>query len=86
MIKLIGFLLLASTTIIGYAYSTYFVSTTLNIDTDDDVNEDFKNQLKHAISEEISSVRLRRAATARLERLWDYGVIPYEIESNFSGM
>ncbi|KAF7489415.1 Tolloid-like protein 1 [Sarcoptes scabiei] len=27
----------------------------------------------------------RRAATARLERLWDYGVIPYEIESNFSG-
>lgn len=27
----------------------------------------------------------RRAATARLERLWDYGVIPYEIEANFTG-
>lgn len=29
--------------------------------------------------------RVTRAATARTERLWDYGVIPYEIESNFSG-
>ncbi|CAG2171053.1 unnamed protein product [Oppiella nova] len=29
--------------------------------------------------------RTRRAATARAERLWDYGVIPYEIEANFSG-
>lgn len=29
--------------------------------------------------------RTIRAATARPERLWDYGVIPYEIESNFSG-
>jgi hypothetical protein len=30
--------------------------------------------------------RNRRAATARAERLWDYGVIPYEIEANFSGI
>lgn len=30
--------------------------------------------------------RAKRAATARPERLWDFGVIPYEIESNFSGM
>jgi hypothetical protein len=30
--------------------------------------------------------RYRRAATARAERLWDYGVIPYEIEANFSGI
>lgn len=29
--------------------------------------------------------RRRRAATARPERIWDYGVIPYEIEANFSG-
>jgi len=29
--------------------------------------------------------RPKRAATARTERLWEYGVIPYEIESNFSG-
>ena len=29
--------------------------------------------------------RNRRAATARPERLWEHGVIPYEIESNFSG-
>ncbi|XP_076317965.1 tolloid-like protein 1 [Tachypleus tridentatus] len=29
--------------------------------------------------------RSERAATARPERLWDYAVIPYEIESNFSG-
>ena len=29
------------------------------------------------------SVRVRRAATARPERIWDYAVIPYEIDSNF---
>nr|XP_046480526.1 bone morphogenetic protein 1 isoform X1 [Neodiprion pinetum] len=30
-------------------------------------------------------VRSRRAATARKERVWDHGVIPYEIDANFSG-
>ena len=29
--------------------------------------------------------RRRRAATARKERIWDFGVIPYEIDANFSG-
>lgn len=29
--------------------------------------------------------RVTRAATARMERVWDYGVIPYEIDGNFSG-
>ena len=29
--------------------------------------------------------RKKRAATARPERIWDYAVIPYEIEANFSG-
>uniref|UniRef100_A0A915KIH5 Metalloendopeptidase n=1 Tax=Romanomermis culicivorax TaxID=13658 RepID=A0A915KIH5_ROMCU len=29
--------------------------------------------------------RVKRAATARKERIWDDGVIPYEIQSNFSG-
>lgn len=29
--------------------------------------------------------RMRRAATAKIERIWDYGVIPYEIDGNFSG-
>ncbi len=32
-----------------------------------------------------SQHRTKRAATARTERLWDSGVIPYEIEANFSG-
>ncbi|KAG7190872.1 hypothetical protein KM043_006933 [Ampulex compressa] len=31
------------------------------------------------------SGRSRRAATARKERVWDHGVIPYEIDGNFSG-
>lgn len=31
------------------------------------------------------SNRIRRAATARKERVWDHGVIPYEIDGNFSG-
>ncbi|XP_014300153.1 bone morphogenetic protein 1 [Microplitis demolitor] len=30
-------------------------------------------------------IRRRRAATARKERVWDHGVIPYEIDGNFSG-
>lgn len=29
--------------------------------------------------------RVTRAATAKKERIWDHGVIPYEIDSNFSG-
>lgn len=29
--------------------------------------------------------RITRAATAKKERIWDYGVIPYEIDGNFSG-
>ena len=29
--------------------------------------------------------RSKRAATARKERLWEHGIIPYEIEANFSG-
>ena len=32
------------------------------------------------------SRRVKRAATARPERIWDYAVIPYEIDSNFSGV
>ena len=30
--------------------------------------------------------RSKRAATARPERVWDYAVIPYEIDANFSGV
>ena len=30
--------------------------------------------------------RTKRAATARAERVWDYAVIPYEIDANFSGV
>ena len=30
--------------------------------------------------------RIKRAATARSERVWDYAVIPYEIDANFSGV
>ena len=32
---------------------------------------------------ESRSQRVKRAATARPERIWDYAVIPYEIDSNF---
>lgn len=31
------------------------------------------------------TTRRKRAATARRERIWDFGVIPYEIDGNFSG-
>lgn len=34
---------------------------------------------------QTSSHRVTRAATAKKDRIWDYGVIPYEIDGNFSG-
>lgn len=40
---------------------------------------------KKPVSEASRSWRTRRAATARQDRLWEYGVIPYQIEANFSG-
>lgn len=39
-------------------------------------NLEYRRQLK---------ARERRAATARKERVWDFGVIPYKIDSNFTG-
>ncbi|KAJ6216814.1 hypothetical protein RDWZM_007971 [Blomia tropicalis] len=44
-----------------------------------------KYQLREPIADHVPPNRSPRAATARIERLWDYAVIPYEIESNFSG-
>lgn len=48
-----------------------------------------KTGIQHANIQESMQImkdrRNRRAATARPERLWEHGVIPYEIESNFSG-
>ena len=40
------------------------------------------------VSKVVSYKRTRnkRAATARPERIWDFAVIPYEIDSNFSGV
>jgi tolkin protein len=45
-------------------------------------------RLQPPISSVVTTVlsrRAKRAATARRERLWDYGVIPYVIDGNFSG-
>ncbi|XP_045475772.1 tolloid-like protein 1 [Harmonia axyridis] len=56
------------------------------------INFDMKRKRRYApdltkIDEQESSFgrRVTRAATARKERVWDYGVIPYEIDGNFSG-
>lgn len=41
---------------------------------------------KLIVAEVVSNPsRRKRAATARRERIWDFGVIPYEIDGNFSG-
>ncbi|XP_076255661.1 tolloid-like protein 1 tolkin [Rhynchophorus ferrugineus] len=43
--------------------------------------------LKRKNSDDLRILRrTTRAATARKERVWDYGVIPYEIDGNFSGL
>ncbi|XP_022906933.2 protein tolkin-like [Onthophagus taurus] len=50
---------------------------------------DFRSKLNTEIGniygEKSIHRRITRAATARKERVWDYGVIPYEIDGNFSG-
>lgn len=46
----------------------------------DSVPVDYNDEHKDEIHR-----RVTRAATARKERVWDYGVIPYEIDGNFSG-
>lgn len=44
-----------------------------------------RKEKKKLMKKDGKEHRAKRAATARPERVWDYGVIPYEIESNFSG-
>ncbi|CAG9855331.1 unnamed protein product [Phyllotreta striolata] len=46
----------------------------------------FDLKRKSTASYERPHMRVIRAATARKERIWDYGVIPYEIDGNFSGL
>ena len=48
----------------------------------DVVKRSHKPSFYHQEQESRSS-RVKRAATARPERIWDYAVIPYEIDSNF---
>lgn len=48
-------------------------------------NQKQQRKLRMNEKEEIIHRRSRRAATARKERIWDFGVIPYEIDANFSG-
>ncbi|KAJ3621320.1 hypothetical protein MTP99_003471 [Tenebrio molitor] len=54
-----------------------------------DFEPNFDMKRKRPVVSESSSQqshrRVTRAATARKERVWDYGVIPYEIDGNFSG-
>ena len=44
-----------------------------------------RNRARPKSEHRASAKRARRAATARKDRIWDYGVIPYEIDANFSG-
>ena len=50
------------------------------------IAEKERRKKKAAMKESELHERIKRAATARPERIWDYGVIPYEIEANFSGI
>ncbi|CAO1402934.1 unnamed protein product [Diamesa serratosioi] len=52
------------------------------------INAGFSTQ--HSINNEnmkevVHHHRITRAATAKKDRIWDFGVIPYEIDGNFSG-
>ncbi|XP_050525579.1 tolloid-like protein 1 [Daktulosphaira vitifoliae] len=48
-------------------------------------HSDKKNKTIDTSLNSYFHTRKRRAATARKERVWDYGVIPYEIDSSFGG-
>ncbi|CAH0558868.1 unnamed protein product [Brassicogethes aeneus] len=52
----------------------------------DGMNGRLKRKKRDNWSQKIFKNRKIRAATARKERIWDYGVIPYEIDGNFSGL
>lgn len=46
---------------------------------------DKKDRKRRSLSRRSKVARKTRAATAHPERVWDYAVIPYEIDANFSG-
>lgn len=46
----------------------------------------YRFKILQCFSRSKRSVRRKRAATARTDRIWEYGVVPYEINSSFSGL
>jgi hypothetical protein len=74
-----------------HTVSTYVSSTTYRPTTLLDKAQPTKATERYQSGHEDGFVtthtrrRVQRAATARKERVWDYGVIPYEIDGNFSG-
>lgn len=48
-------------------------------------NSTKSNLTKMAKSKKLVKSRLRRAAIAKKERIWEHGVIPFEIDAQFSG-
>jgi tolkin protein len=70
---------------------TYITSTTsrpttlLNEAQPTKTTEKYQGGYDDSSAETHMRRRVPRAATARKERVWDYGVIPYEIDGNFSG-
>lgn len=75
-------------------FSNTFVFFSLPLVDESKCNNKYKKKPKTSeVNFEISPTlghhqsyrRVTRAATARKERIWDYGVIPYEIDGNFSG-
>jgi tolkin protein len=65
----------------------------ITIKSDDNCKEQKKQsvsvesyKLRGTIGFRGRRIRRARAATARKDRIWDHGVIPYEIDGNFSGV
>ncbi|XP_053687223.1 tolloid-like protein 1 [Sabethes cyaneus] len=64
-------------------------SIAADIRTSSSGNEKIQMQQSKPVDDERKSSdhhRVPRAATAKKERIWDFGVIPYEIDGNFSGL
>ena len=60
-------------------------AATLKTKSEEGGRSNRRNRARSRSEHRSSGKRARRAATARKDRIWDYGVIPYEIDANFSG-
>uniref|UniRef100_A0A1B0A8T7 Metalloendopeptidase n=1 Tax=Glossina pallidipes TaxID=7398 RepID=A0A1B0A8T7_GLOPL len=72
--------------IVNVQSNEVFVKHLLHVDNQSEPLTAFPSRDNDEFSFISERRRSIRAVTAKKERIWDYGVIPYEIDGNFSGL